>query len=63
MKSQLAAHGDYSSTAICQTNIPATYQSISGIFHSTSTFLFISSTIPCRTPNYVLQNPGGEAPL
>jgi hypothetical protein len=49
MKRQLAAHGDYSSIAICQTNIPATYQSIFGIFHVTSTFLIISSTISCGT--------------
>jgi hypothetical protein len=49
MKTQLATHGDYSSIAICQTNIPATYQEIFGIFHGTSTFLFISSTISCRT--------------
>jgi len=63
MKRQLAAHADYSSIVICQTNIPATYQSILRIFHGTSTFLLISSTISCGTPNYVLQNPGWEAPL
>jgi hypothetical protein len=63
MKRQLAANGDYSSTAICQTNIPAIYQSIFGIFHGTSTFLFISSTISCGAPKYVLQNAGWEAPM
>jgi hypothetical protein len=63
MKRQLAAHEYYSSIAICQINILATYLSIFGIFHGTSTFLFISSTISCGTPNYILQNPGWEAPM
>ena len=57
MKRQLAAHGDCTSIAICQTNTPATHQWISGNFHNTSTFLFISSN------PYVLENPAWEAPM
>jgi hypothetical protein len=52
MTRQLAAHRDYSSIAICQTNTPATYQSTFGVFHGNATFVFISSSISYGTPNY-----------
>jgi len=37
------AHSDYSSTANCQTNIPAVFRGTSGIFRGTSEFLVIYS--------------------
>lgn len=58
-KWQLISHGIYSSTANCQTKIPAVLQQVYAIFAARQSFCVVS-TISSATPNGVPLNTGWE---